>query len=1619
MDAVERENADRQKRWAKEQKVGEGTYAVVYRGREFTTGRKVAIKKIKVGQFKDGLDMSAIREVKYLRELKHQNVIELLDVFSSKTNLNLVLEFLDSDLEMIIKDRSLVFLPADIKSWMAMTFRGLEFCHRNFVLHRDLKPNNLLIAANGELKIADFGLARDFADPGYKMTCQVITRWYRPPELLFGSRYYSSAVDIWSVGCIFAELMLRTPYLAGESDMDQLKTIFRALGTPTEQEWPGYTKLPDYVPVGQFPKTPLRDLFTAASADAINLLSKCLIYEPRKRITCKEALNHPYFFAMPYPTHPSKLPKCSTQLAPRPLEEVDGNVDPTSTGPGVKAAPPKGRLKRKLTSPNDSDSKARSIARRLDFTKQCFAWSPDPLLDDLLALGYSSGRVDLIRLEASRYTGTDNVLSNGPNVSLQVKNQRACNTLAFCGKDPNYLAVGLDKVRGDASLFIWDVNSAMPLLAFGSGDTNTNLASISNAINQSTLQRIRTRPTPLLPRAEQALGRADSRILQAYAPGEHVSTLAFLPESTHLLLAGISSRWLRLFDLRTPIQTSNTSSGGFNIAHKVHGVATDPFDPHRIASWGDNVVSIWDTRRMSPGPLLTFTERDGAADGAYFPPSLLSTSASTSSLSGLPNRKGSGIMSGSTSERAAPSYTALEFSANRRGQLATLAKDAPFVRVWDILEVVMPSALASFSHSDHSLGDPNLAGADKATNRGRLLREREKSAGREGSVSSVSGGRKQTHSLSKRSWPNFSSWATGGGRTPSPDGDYEKYREPFELTSLVLCDTRKTHPLIPLSTSQHFPTSPRSLTSFALVPNISLYDHQPSPSFTKIVLITSSGELALQTLYDSPNAEATWSARGHIGGIGYRTRDEEASLIESRSATGTDGWASLSKSKSKSKSKSHVETEDAEGAFRGRPLGAAASRRSVEQMSNHIQPAVESRSTLAKDERYHNKTHQPVVERGRRQTKNVRTRSNIAVPSTSGDPISEQMSDDIASIMKRRAERGYGFENVLHNASLVRELSCSSSILENESLEDLWKWLYHVQSHISNPTGLIQGYDLTHHGVWAIWNGIGHDGNISYDTLYPRNARIEGNTEAGSAEATPVHRDTDLPLVLDGSILGEPLHRKKQSKSKRRQQTQTRTASLSARDKDKGSRTESPASGTESLWREVLKELVVRFSATDPQESLIRIRVSTAKMLQRQACLEFLGWGHEAIVAFDTKSTKRSAGPEGANTGELSQVACWLVFLGKWEQAVDILLGSEGIALLFPAIVLADLNIDPSHHMMSAMITALAPLMMNTESITTSAINTIPSHLRTHYSRLSSKLEDPYLQALLSYLTTGDLNFILGIESDEESKRRMVENRRKSISLRERLALAFVFLDDRALTRYLQNCVEKYLDNESDNTTAHLDALAVTGLASPVGRELLGRWTDRTADVQSAAILGWMGLANNPESLPGNRITTIKGKAARAQREDKRKVERWVETYRDLLDSWQMFHERVEFDIERGAIGQGSITSSIKPGTKIEWPAMPRQIIIRCNYCNKSITPLSPAHLQTNPMPGPVIPPKPSKTLWMKLSLSVRHVGTVDMLRILWGGSLVNQRKTATEAIMFALWQTATAIVQINFSGTS
>ena len=146
--------------YRKDKKIGEGTYAVVYSATDIRTNERVAIKKLKLSKLKDGIDFSAIRELKALSELDHPNIIKLRDVFSHKSSINLVLEFLDADLEMIIKNKNVAFNLPDVKSWMLMTLRGLRHIHKSFFLHRDLKPNNLLLASDGQLKLADFGLTR-------------------------------------------------------------------------------------------------------------------------------------------------------------------------------------------------------------------------------------------------------------------------------------------------------------------------------------------------------------------------------------------------------------------------------------------------------------------------------------------------------------------------------------------------------------------------------------------------------------------------------------------------------------------------------------------------------------------------------------------------------------------------------------------------------------------------------------------------------------------------------------------------------------------------------------------------------------------------------------------------------------------------------------------------------------------------------------------------------------------------------------------------------------------------------------------------------------------------------------------------------------------------------------------------------------------------------------------------------------------------------------------------------------------------------------------------------------------------------------------------------------------
>uniref|UniRef100_A0A8D3AEJ4 Cyclin-dependent kinase 7 n=1 Tax=Scophthalmus maximus TaxID=52904 RepID=A0A8D3AEJ4_SCOMX len=313
----------RNKRYEKLDFLGEGQFATVYKARDKTTDTIVAIKKIKVGhrtEAKDGINRTALREIKLLQELHHPNIIGVGKHSSCQRLLSAI--WLHSSLfvfdllsKVIIKDTSLVLTPANIKAYILMTLQGLEYMHHHWVLHRDLKPNNLLLDGNGVLKLADFGLAKSFGSPNRAYTHQVVTRWYRSPELLFGARMYGVGVDMWAVGCILAELLLRIPFLAGDSDLDQLTKIFEALGTATEETWPGVSSLPDYVSFKIFPGTPLEHIFSAAGDDLLELLQGLFTFNPSTRNTATQALKMSYFSNRPGPTPGPQLPRpnCSAE----------------------------------------------------------------------------------------------------------------------------------------------------------------------------------------------------------------------------------------------------------------------------------------------------------------------------------------------------------------------------------------------------------------------------------------------------------------------------------------------------------------------------------------------------------------------------------------------------------------------------------------------------------------------------------------------------------------------------------------------------------------------------------------------------------------------------------------------------------------------------------------------------------------------------------------------------------------------------------------------------------------------------------------------------------------------------------------------------------------------------------------------------------------------------------------------------------------------------------------------------------------------------------------------------------------------------------------------------------
>ena len=339
-------------RYVDQVKIGEGTFGDIFRVRciepppstlitasksnsiSSTTAQQItrvplatnsicAIKRIRVSKDsqRTGVDFTALREIKTLGELDHVNIIKLWECFTHQGAVVLVLELCVTDVEKIIKDRSVDLTPSHVKSFMHMLMEAVKFMHERWILHRDLKPNNLLVDAYGVVKVTDFGLARQFGNDA-TLTSNSITRWYRPLELLWGSTKYGGAVDVWSCGCIFAELVLRIPYLPGNSDIDQIEKIFLARGSPTSETWPNLPgpddlppdSLPNFMYPKQqdgssFPGTPFKD--SAASLKrpcedvAIDLMDQMLRYDPLNRPLAAESLNHAYF-------QPEQQPQAAT-----------------------------------------------------------------------------------------------------------------------------------------------------------------------------------------------------------------------------------------------------------------------------------------------------------------------------------------------------------------------------------------------------------------------------------------------------------------------------------------------------------------------------------------------------------------------------------------------------------------------------------------------------------------------------------------------------------------------------------------------------------------------------------------------------------------------------------------------------------------------------------------------------------------------------------------------------------------------------------------------------------------------------------------------------------------------------------------------------------------------------------------------------------------------------------------------------------------------------------------------------------------------------------------------------------------------------------------------------------
>lgn len=312
-DAIQGWTPRRANTFEKLSKIGQGTYSNVYKARDLITGKIVALKKVRFDNLEPESVKFMAREINVLRKLDHPNVVKLEGLVTSRMScsLYLVFEYMEHDLSGLAASTGVKFTEPQVKCYMKQLLSGLEHCHSNGVLHRDIKGSNLLIDNEGVLKIADFGLAT-FFDPQQKqpLTSRVVTLWYRPPELLLGATFYGVGVDLWSAGCILAELLSGKPIMPGRTEVEQLHKIFKLCGSPSEDYWKKY-KLPNatlFKPQQPY-KRCLAETFKDFPPSSLPLIESLLSIDSDGRGTASAALNSEFFTTEPFACEPSSLPK--------------------------------------------------------------------------------------------------------------------------------------------------------------------------------------------------------------------------------------------------------------------------------------------------------------------------------------------------------------------------------------------------------------------------------------------------------------------------------------------------------------------------------------------------------------------------------------------------------------------------------------------------------------------------------------------------------------------------------------------------------------------------------------------------------------------------------------------------------------------------------------------------------------------------------------------------------------------------------------------------------------------------------------------------------------------------------------------------------------------------------------------------------------------------------------------------------------------------------------------------------------------------------------------------------------------------------------------------------------